>query len=204
MYQIMKNGTSIGLTEQPTYVEPLDNGSYGLCDESIAKGIAWEGKVYALEGKGELDGLEAVSLVQTDAGQVLRSQNEVQSILFVIGAEQGAVDDATAAEHPDLFASWASGVSYVVGNIRRYGGALYRCVQAHKSQDDWTPDQAKSMWSQVADPAEEWPAWSQPIGAHDAYPIGAKVSHMDKHWVSTVDDNVWEPGTHGWEEALDE
>ena len=58
-------------------------------------------KVYALEGKGELDGLDAVSLVQTDAGQVLRSQNEVQSILFVIGAEQGAVDDATAAEHPD-------------------------------------------------------------------------------------------------------
>ena len=74
-------------------------------------------------------------------------------------------------------------------------------MQAHKSQDDWTPDQAKSIWAQVADPAEEWPAWSQPIGAHDAYTLGAKVSHADKHWVSTVDDNVWEPGTHGWEVA---
>ena len=136
----MKNGTSIGLTEQPTYVEPLDNGSYGLCEESKAKGIAWEGKVYALEDRGGMEDLEAVSLVQTDAGQVLRSQNEVQSILFVIGAEQGAVDDATAAEHTELFAPWASGVSYIAGNIRRYGGALYRCVQAHKSQDDWTPD----------------------------------------------------------------
>ena len=30
------------------------------------------------------------------------------------------------------------------------------------------------------------------------------AEHADKHWVSTVDDNVWEPGTHGWEEALDE
>lgn len=197
----MKNGTSIGLTEQPTYVEPLDNGSYGLCEESKAKGIAWEGKVYALEDRGGMEDLEAVSLVQTDAGQVLRSQNEVQSILFVIGAEQGAVDDATAAEHTELFAPWASGVSYIAGNIRRYSGALYRCVQAHKSQDDWTPDQAASLWTQVADPAEEWPAWSQPIGAHDAYPIGAKVSHADKHWVSTVDDNVWEPGAHGWEVA---
>lgn len=163
----------------------------------------WEGKVYALEGKGELDGLEAVSLVQTDAGQVIRGQSEVQSILFVIGAEQGAVDDVTAAEHSELFAPWASGVAYTVNNIRRYGGALYRCVQAHTSQDDWTPDQAASLWSQVADPAEEWPAWSQPIGAHDAYSAGAKVSHKDKHWVSTADGNVWEPGAYGWEEVTE-
>ena len=85
------------------------------------------------------------------------------------------------------------------GNIRLYGGALYRCVQAHTSQDDWTPDQAASLWTSIADPAEEWPAWSQPIGAHDAYMTGDKVSYEDKHWVSTVDGNVWAPGAYGWE-----
>lgn len=74
MYQIIKNGTSIGLTERPTYVEPLDNGSYGLCDEDRARGIAYEGQVYALEGRGELDGLETVSLIQADAGAVLGAQ----------------------------------------------------------------------------------------------------------------------------------
>ena len=199
MYQIMKNGSSIGLTEQPTYVEPLDNGSYGLCDELRAHGIAYEGKVYALEGKDGMEDLETVSLVQTDAGRVILGQNEVQSILFVTAAEQGAVDDVTASEHPELFAPWASGVSYAAGNIRLYGGALYRCVQAHTSQDDWTPDQAASLWTSIADPAEEWPAWSQPIGAHDAYMTGDKVSYEDKHWVSTVDGNVWAPGAYGWE-----
>ena len=203
MYQIMKNGTSIGLTEQPTYVEPLDNGSYGLCGERLAKGIAYEGRVYALEGRGGMEGLETVALIQTDAGQVIRSQDKVQSILFVTAAEQGAVDDVTAAEHPDLFAPWASGIAYTVGNIRRYGGALYRCVTAHTSQDDWTPDQSASLWSQVADPSEEWPAWSQPIGAHDTYMTGDKVSYEDKHWVSTVDDNVWTPGAYGWEEVTE-
>ena len=41
----------------------------------------------------------------------------------------------------------------------------------------------------------------QPIGAHDAYAKGDKTSHNSKNWVSTVDNNVWEPGVYGWEEA---
>ena len=51
------------------------------------------------------------------------------------------------------------------------------------------------------DPAEEWPEWSQPVGAHDAYSKDAKVSHNGKHWTSTVDSNVWEPGVYGWTEV---
>ena len=26
-----------------------------------------------------------------------------------------------------------------------------------------------SLWVSISDPAEEWPEWSQPLGAHDAY-----------------------------------
>lgn len=33
------------------------------------------------------------------------------------------------------------------------------------------------------------------------YSKGAKVSHNSKHWVSTADANVWEPGVYGWEES---
>ena len=68
---------------------------------------------------------------------------------------------------------------------------------------DWTPDTAVSLWSVAADPAEEWPAWSQPVGAHDAYAAGDKVSHNGKHWTSSVDNNVWEPGVYGWTEATE-
>ena len=42
--------------------------------------------------------------------------------------------------------------------------------------------------------------WRQPTGAHDAYPLGAKVSHNGKNWESTVAANVWEPGVSGWRE----
>lgn len=125
----------------------------------------------------------------------------VSSIAFVTLAEAGSIDDVTATEHAEQFAEWASNVAYPVGALRRYDGQLYRCVQAHTAQDDWTPDAAVSLWSKVGDPSEEYPAWSQPVGAHDAYGIGDKVTYNGKHWVSTAAANVWEPGVYGWEEV---
>ena len=122
-------------------------------------------------------------------------------IAFVALAETGGIDGTTAGEHKNLFEEWQAGVSYKVGQYRRYGEKLYRCVQQHTSQAGWEPDKAASLWSVAADPAEEWPEWSQPLGAHDAYAKGAKVSHNGKHWVSDVDANVWEPGVSGWSEA---
>lgn len=62
------------MIERPTYVEPLSNGSYGLCDETQAKGIAYEGEVYHLEGRPKMDGPETVSLVQVDSGAEMNRQ----------------------------------------------------------------------------------------------------------------------------------
>lgn len=123
------------------------------------------------------------------------------AIAFVVLAESGSIDDVTASEQATLFSEWVPGVKYAVGQLRRYGDTLYRCVQEHTSQEGWDPDKAASLWSATSDPAEEWPEWSQPIGAHDAYSAGAKVSHDGKHWTSDLDGNVWEPGVSGWTEA---
>lgn len=59
------------------------------------------------------------------------------------------------------------------------------------------------MWTQIGNPQEEYPEWYQPTGAHDAYSMGDKVSHSDKHWKSIVNNNVWEPGVYGWEEVTE-
>ena len=123
------------------------------------------------------------------------------SIAFVTLAELGSIDDVTAGEHAEAFAEWEPGVFYKTGSIRRFGDGLYRCVQEHTSQEDWTPDTAVSLWVSISDPTEEWPEWTQPVGAHDTYNMGDKVSHQDKHWISEVDGNVWEPGVYGWSEA---
>lgn len=110
--------------------------------------------------------------------------------------------DEQAATAAELYQPWSGdGVEYAVGDRRRYEGELYRCLTAHTSQAAWTPTDAPSLWVRIDDPAIEWPEWRQPTGATDAYPMGAKVSHNGKHWVSNVDANVWEPGVYGWDEV---
>ena len=109
------------------------------------------------------------------------------------------LDDEQAESVTDLFPLWESGVPYAVGDRRKYDGLLYRCVQAHTSQNDWIPPAVPALWVRTS--TEEWPEWIQPAGAHNAYEIGAKVSHNGKHWISDIDANVYEPGVYGWSEA---
>lgn len=97
-----------------------------------------------------------------------------------------------------LFPDWEDGKAYAVGDRVKYNELLYRCVQAHTSQADWTPDVVPALWVRTS--TEEWPEWIQPTGAHDAYNQGDKVSHNEKHWISDIDANVYEPGVYGWTE----
>lgn len=203
MFRIIKDGASLGMTEAPNYIRQQENGCYALCPEPSASGIVFEGTVYHLLGRDALAGVESVVLEETDAGTEITKANTTGGIMFVTLAEAGSIDDVTAAEHADLFAEWAYPVNYKIGQLRRYGGSLYRCVQDHTSQEGWTPEAASSLWARAADPTEEWPKWGQPVGAHDAYNTGDRVSHNGKHWISTTSGNVWEPGVYGWEEAAD-
>ena len=166
--------------------EDCELSSKADCSETLR--AAW--REANPDGETRLDELE----------ELVSAQSTVASITFVALAESGGLDEVTASEHAELFAEWAYPIAYTVGQLRRHNGTLYKCVQAHTSQADWTPDTAASLWSVAVDPAEEWPAWSQPVGAHDAYAKGDKVSHNGKHWTSNVDNNVWEPGVYGWTE----
>ena len=109
--------------------------------------------------------------------------------------------DSEAYYVPELYPMWKVDTDYAVGDRRQYEGELYRCIQAHHSQSDWTPSEAVSLWVKIPDPAIEYPEWVQPQGAHDAYSKGAKVSHNDKHWISDIDFNVYEPGIAMWTEV---
>ena len=154
MFRIIKAGAGIGLTENLNYIKKAENGCYILCPEHDASGIVFEGVAYHLLGRAAMDKLETVSLEETDAGTEITKATEAGGIVFVTLAEAGSIDPITAAEHADLFAEWAFPVAYTVGQIRRYQGTLYKCVQAHTSQADWTPTAASSLWSKTNDPAE--------------------------------------------------
>ena len=204
MYKIINaDGRELGMTEQPYYIRMSESGSYAPCSAKEAQGVALNGTPYHLFGRAAMEGLETVVLAETDAGRIMLDQKTVNSIAFVTLAEAGNIDTVTAEEHVELFAPWAYPADYKTGNLRRHNGRLYKCIADHTSQADWAPDVAVSLWAPTSDPAEEYPAWSQPVGAHDAYNTGDKVSHNEKKWTSTCDGNVWEPGVYGWEEVTE-
>lgn len=105
------------------------------------------------------------------------------------------LEDATALTGVELFPPWKV-IAYSVGDRVQYNGTLYKCVQAHTAQSDWTPNATPALWVVVT--VEEWPEWVQPTGAQDAYAKDAKVTHNGERWISNVDANVWEPGVYGW------
>lgn len=116
-----------------------------------------------------------------------------------------SLSDADAYGGAELFPRWSSEAVYATGDRVCYESTLYKCLQDHTAQPTWTPADSPSLWVRVDDPSIEWPEWVQPTGSTDAYSLGAKVSHNGKHWISTVDNNVWEPGAIGtetlWSEA---
>lgn len=114
------------------------------------------------------------------------------------------VTDEFALQTIDMFPYWKTGLTVTQDDISngkhryQYNGKLYKCVQAHTTQADWTPDKTPALWVEVS--LDEFPEWKQPAGAHDAYKKGDKVTHNGKKWSSDVDANVWEPGVYGWSE----
>lgn len=194
----------IGVTENLNYVRLHTNGCFILCEEEEAQGIAFNGVVYSLGGINSFEDKPIVRIQQTDTAVEIENAVATTGITFVTMAEAGTIDNATASEHAYLFSPWAYPVAYKKDQIRLYtDGKLYRCISNHTSQADWTPNAAVSLWVAISDPAIEFPDWSQPVGAHDAYQLGDKVTHADKRWVSNVANNVWEPGVYGWTEYVE-
>lgn len=118
------------------------------------------------------------------------------------------LDDEQALEISEVYDKWNSPVDYKAGDIRRFGmngvgdSQLYRCQQAHRSQEDWTPDVAPTLWKAIGISPSGYDEWSRPTGAHDAYNRGDIVSFNGELYRSLIDGNIWSPEEQPtlWEE----
>lgn len=118
-----------------------------------------------------------------------------------IKAARKKMPDEDALDIMDFFPEWAVGVQYDINDKVRHNGKLYKVVQAHTSQVDWTPDVTPALFTEIAKPGEI-PVWRQPTGAQDAYMTGDKVHYpaeSDPVYESIVDNNVWAPNVYGWQ-----
>ena len=134
----------------------------------------------------------------------LDAEQQAARVVFRALAQTDMITPADALENAGMFPLWADSIGQraEAGSYWRHGGKLWRINtgQGHKIQADWAPGKAASLFSMAANPAEAWPDWIQPSGAHNAYAKGGKVTHGGKRWVSTAEGNVWEPGVYGWRE----
>ena len=106
-----------------------------------------------------------------------------------------------------LYGPWEIGRKYKKDEYLTYGfngvgdPQLYKVVQDHRSQSDWTPDAAVSLYVPIGLDDSGYPVWAQPTGAHDAYNKGDIVNYNGVLYKSLIDGNVYSPDAYppGWE-----
>lgn len=125
---------------------------------------------------------------------------EAEAIVAALVKLRESATDEQALTVPALYPAWRSETEYHAGDRVLHGGVLYKVLQVHISQADWTPDITPALFVVVS--LDEWPDFVQPTGAHDAYNKGDKVTFEGKHYISLIDGNVYSPAAYpvGWQE----
>lgn len=109
--------------------------------------------------------------------------------------------DEQAMEVATVYDPWEVGKAYTAGQYLTYGEnsvgdpQLYKVVQAHTSQADWTPDKTASLYTPIGLDDSGFPIWAQPTGAHDAYNIGDIVDYGGTLYESLINGNTTVPGS---------
>jgi hypothetical protein len=156
-----------------------------------------------------LNGTEQEREQAAEAQAAAQAEQEAIAVATARASEIAglAAVDAQLDEMPDdevalltfVYPAWSGeGVALEAEQKVRYNGVLYRVVQAHTTQADWTPDATPALFARYREPTAAPEPWVQPTGAQDAYKLGEQVTHNGSTWQSTADNNVWEPGVYGW------
>lgn len=128
-------------------------------------------------------------------------RSEAMNFIGSLLAIRHGADDELALTAPAVYPAWAAGKLYAVGDRVLYNGVLYTVLQEHTSQEGWEPTAAASLFAKVLIPDPGViPEWEQPDSTNP-YMKGDKVKRNGSTWISTVDNNVWEPGVYGWDKV---
>ena len=132
--------------------------------------------------------------------EVKASREDTKVLTMAAGFSAISFSDDQAVQVPGLYPEWnGNGTAYKTGTRLRYTGVLYKVLQDHTSQDDWTPDASPALFAEILIPDPGViPEWKQPESTN-GYAKGDQVVHGGKTWESLVDNNVWEPGISGTE-----
>ena len=170
-------------TQYCNFVRFIDNGRY----------IRYEWQVEDIEfSEAEIQNQEA--------------QKAMEMLNMDFQAQVQTLPDEQALLVPSVFPLWQVEVAYEVDFKVRHKDILYKVLQAHTSQADWTPDVAVSLFAKVIvgelDPGTGEQVildWIQPDSTNP-YMKGDRVIFEGVVYESTVDNNIWAPNAYpqGW------
>lgn len=113
------------------------------------------------------------------------------------------VTDEMSLQVSNLYPAWKENTVYSVGNRVLYNEILYKVLQVHTSQADWTPEVAPSLFAKVLIIDENAVSeWEQPESTNP-YNTGDKVTYNGRTYVSIIDNNIWAPDVYGWHEVVE-
>ena len=135
---------------------------------------------------------------------IIEQAYAIREAMDVAGA---TLTDEQALVCVRIYREWEVGKAYTVGEFLTYGvngvgdPQLYKVVQNHTSQAEWTPDKTASLYDAIGLDGDGYPVWSQPTGAHDAYNTGDIVNYNGTLYKSLIDGNTYSPEEYpsGWE-----
>lgn len=124
----------------------------------------------------------------------------IRKLTEIASEEAKGFDDKKALENMFLYPDFKADKDYKKGNRIIYNNTLYKVLQDHRSQADWVPSAAPSLFAEVLIPDNnKLYEWKQPESTNP-YMKGDKVTYNGLKYQSTIDNNVWAPNVYGWEQ----
>ncbi len=147
---------------------------------------------------------ELIKYVKTGVaeGRAIEADKANRSRMAILAQIDPTTIEPELLKESGLSRKWEPGSFMSAGELVEHNESLYTVLQPHKSQSDWTPDTAVSLFAPLlTSPSGEILPWVQPESTNP-YQIGDKVTHNGKTWINDTANNVWEPGVYGWSEVV--
>lgn len=129
---------------------------------------------------------------------------QAKAIRAAMGKVTATLTDEQALAVKELYPLWAVDTAYTVDYVVRHNGKLYRCLQSHTSQENWTPDATPALWVEVAAP-NEYREIKDNMLPTEAFALGeiGWYQSKDNLWKSLIPANTYTPETYpaGWEQV---
>ena len=103
--------------------------------------------------------IAAATQLRADLDAAIAARKVLADAVIAPQIRAGDLTDAEVAARAAVFPDWAPGLDVKVGDLLRWDGTVVEVVQAHKTQDDWTPDKTAALFKVHRTPdMTEWVA----------------------------------------------